>query len=64
MPCRWRWAAPYRYKVVTRPDGNGEIYDLTVDPREKVNQYANPQFQTVRNRLSAALEEWKKGCPA
>ena len=31
----------------------GELYDLSVDPRERVNQYENPQFVTVRTSLAA-----------
>jgi choline-sulfatase len=51
-----------RYKVVLRNNGAGpnELYDLRVDPREKVNQYENPQFITVRDRLTRELEGWRK----
>ena len=37
-----------RYKVVLRDGGKGpnELYDLTSDRVEKVNQYDNPQFWT------------------
>jgi arylsulfatase A-like enzyme len=51
-----------RYKLVVRDEGKGpgELYDLTADPREKVNHYANPQFVSVRDRLSADLAVWRK----
>ena len=51
-----------RYKLVERNDGKGpnELYDLRVDTREKVNQYANPQFVTVRDRLGRDLQTWRK----
>jgi arylsulfatase A-like enzyme len=51
-----------RYKVVVRSEGKGpgELYDDRLDPREKVNQYDNPQFMTVKNTLSAELGKWKK----
>jgi len=35
-----------------------------VDPREKVNQYDNPQFMTVKATLSADLGKWKKAYSA
>lgn len=50
-----------RYKIVVR-DGSAapnEMYDVIADPREKVNQYNNPQFITVRDRLLAELQAWK-----
>ena len=39
-----------RYKLIVRNDGKGpgELYDDRVDPRERVNQYDNPQFMTVK----------------
>ena len=42
------------YKLVLRNDGKGpnELFDVVGDPREKVNQYENPQFITVRDRLA------------
>jgi arylsulfatase A-like enzyme len=50
-----------RYKLVQRNDGKGpnELYDLGVDPRERTNQYANPQFLTVRERLARDLQAWR-----
>ncbi len=51
-----------RFKLVIRDggEGPGELYDLVADPREKVNRYNAPEFVTVRNRLSAELEVWRK----
>lgn len=51
-----------RYKLVLRDEGKspGELYDLASDPREKVNQYTNPQFSTVRDRLTQELAAWRK----
>ena len=51
-----------RYKLVQREGGKGpgELYDLRMDPREKVNQYGNPQFLTVRTGLTADLAKWKQ----
>ena len=55
-----------RYKVVLRNEGKGpgELYDDRLDPREKVNQYDNPQFMTVKTTLSAELGKWKKNYSA
>jgi len=51
-----------RYKLVLRNEGKGpnELYDISVDPREKVNQYGNPQFLTVRTSLAAQLARWQQ----
>ncbi|MGC9972894.1 MAG: sulfatase-like hydrolase/transferase [Bryobacteraceae bacterium] len=51
-----------RYKLVLRNQGQGpnELFDLRADPREKVNQYANLAFVTMRDRLSAELDAWRK----
>ena len=51
-----------RYKLVLRNQGKGpnELFDLRADPREKLNQYANPAFVTVRDRLAAELDAWRK----
>ncbi len=51
-----------RYKMILRQQGQGpgELYDLRTDPREKTNQYENPQFLLVRERLGRELEAWRK----
>ncbi|MEK7406556.1 MAG: sulfatase-like hydrolase/transferase [Acidobacteriota bacterium] len=51
-----------RYKLVLRDGGQGpgDLYDLRNDPREKTNQYDNPEFVTVRGALGKALEDWRK----
>ncbi|MDX2152976.1 MAG: sulfatase-like hydrolase/transferase [Bryobacteraceae bacterium] len=50
-----------RYKLVLRNDGEGpnEIFDLKADPRERVNQYDNPAYVSVRDRLRKQLDEWR-----
>lgn len=52
-----------RYKLVSRNAGKGpnELFDLRGDTREKVNQYANPQFVTVRDALARALANHTNG---
>ncbi|HWR52748.1 MAG TPA: sulfatase-like hydrolase/transferase [Bryobacteraceae bacterium] len=51
-----------RYKVVLRNDGSGpnELFDTREDPRERVNQYENSAFVTVRERLTRELAAWRK----
>jgi arylsulfatase A-like enzyme len=51
-----------RFKLVLRNEGEGpnELFDLSNDPREKVNHYDNSQYITVRDRLARALENWRK----
>jgi len=46
-----------RYKLIVRDEGKGpgELYDDKQDPHERVNQYDNPQFVTVKNTLRTAL---------
>jgi arylsulfatase A-like enzyme len=50
------------YKVVLRDGGKGpnELYDLPEDRVEKVNQYDNPQYLDVKNRLTAQITNWKQ----
>ena len=51
-----------RYKLVVRAEGKGpgEIYDDKVDAREKLNQYDNLQFMTVKSALQTDLGKWKQ----
>jgi arylsulfatase A-like enzyme len=51
-----------RFKLVIRDEGKGpgELYDLREDPRERVNQYENAQFITVRERLTREIAAWRK----
>jgi arylsulfatase A-like enzyme len=48
-----------RYKLIAHNEG-GELYDDKVDPREKLNQYDNPQFMTVKASLQAELGKWRQ----
>ena len=51
-----------RFKLVLRDNGQGpgDLFDIVADPREKVNQYANPQFLTVRERMTKELLAWRE----
>ncbi len=49
-----------RYKLVQREGGKGELYDVVNDPRERVNQFNNPQFVTIRDEMAGELANWRK----
>jgi len=51
-----------RYKLVQRNDGKGpgELYDLPIDASESVNQYANPEYISVKDTLTGEIAIWKK----
>ncbi|MBI4873093.1 MAG: DUF4976 domain-containing protein, partial [Acidobacteria bacterium] len=51
-----------RFKLVLRNNGQGpnELFDLRHDPREKINQFNEPQYVTVRDRLRKELEAWRR----
>jgi arylsulfatase A-like enzyme len=51
-----------RYKLVLRNNGDGpnELFDIASDPAEKANRYDDPQYITVRNRLTSELAAWRK----
>ncbi len=51
-----------RYKLVLRNAGAGpnELFDLRSDARERVNEYSNQQFLTVRDDLARDLTAWQK----
>ena len=55
-----------RHKLVLRNEGKGpnEMYDLSKDPGEKVNQIENPQYNTVREALGKELADWRQRTPA
>jgi arylsulfatase A-like enzyme len=51
-----------RFKLIVRNEGKGpnELFDLGADPREKANQYENPEFVTVRDRMAGGLSAWRR----
>ncbi|MGH9627234.1 MAG: sulfatase family protein [Bryobacteraceae bacterium] len=51
-----------RFKLVLRNGGEGpnEFFDLTSDPGEQTNEYENPKYITIRERLGKDLAEWRK----
>jgi hypothetical protein len=46
--------------VRNQGEGPNELYDLRTDPVERINQYDNPEFVTVRDRLRQDLDGWRK----
>src|SRR5690606_21966118 len=43
-----------RYKITIYKDHDwGELYDLAADPRELVNQWHNPDYQSIKLQLYA-----------
>ncbi len=55
-------ARDVRHKLVQRNNGAGpnEFYDLSKDPRERVNQYNNDAYITIRTGLAKELGQWRK----
>ncbi len=49
-----------RYKVVVHPGGAGELYDLSVDPIEMNNRFADPTFLQVRDEFTHDMHDWKQ----
>jgi arylsulfatase A-like enzyme len=49
------------YKLILRNNGSGpnELYDLRLDPREKVNRFENNEYLTVRERLTNEITAWR-----
>ena len=47
-----------RYKLVIRNQGEGpnELHDVRSDPGEKVSQYDDPGFFTIRDHLRKELD--------
>eukprot|EP00051_Salpingoeca_urceolata_P014020 m.177673 g.177673 ORF g.177673 m.177673 type:complete len:625 (-) comp17969_c0_seq3:169-2043(-) len=45
-------------KLVYRPTGVSELYDLQSDPREITNQYNNPAYAGLRDELRTKLLDW------
>jgi len=50
-----------RYKLVLRNGGKGpnELFDGQSDPRERVNQYDNPEYVTIRDEFTNQLAGWR-----
>ena len=45
-------------KMVARPDGQSELYDLKKDPRELHNVYGDRSYSARQDELHARLLDW------
>lgn len=50
-----------RFKLVLRPAGDGELYDLRADAAERNNRFDDPGYLNVRERLSGECADWRRG---
>jgi hypothetical protein len=46
------------HKLVLRPDGVSEFYDLEKDPRELENVYGHQIYAAVQARMERAMLDW------
>jgi hypothetical protein len=46
------------HKLIHRPGGVSELYDLRADPRECRNVHEQPDYATVRGELERQLLDW------
>ncbi|MBM3216102.1 sulfatase [Candidatus Poribacteria bacterium] len=56
--CRTTMIRMRDVKLIYRPNGRSELYDLTTDPRELVNRYDDPALARLRHRLTLDLLDW------
>jgi len=56
--CRAVMMRTLDYKLVRRPLGVSELYDLRADPRELRNIYADPAYADIRVQMEAGLLDW------
>ncbi|MGC9396118.1 MAG: sulfatase-like hydrolase/transferase [Anaerolineae bacterium] len=56
--CRAVMLRTLDYKLVRRPLGVSELYDLRADPRELCNVYADPAYDAIRTQMEAGLLDW------
>ena len=52
--------SPDQRNCFVSPRPKWELFDLQRDPGELMNRFADPAYQSVRDELSAALEQWAK----
>ncbi len=56
--CRAVMMRTLDYKLVRRPLGVSELYDLRADPRELRNVYMDPEYTDIRTQMEAGLLDW------
>ena len=56
--CRATMIRTLEHKLIRRPAGLSELYDLKNDPRELKNVYHDPRYEAVRADLESRLLDW------
>ncbi|NLG51217.1 MAG: sulfatase-like hydrolase/transferase [Chloroflexi bacterium] len=56
--CRATMIRTLEYKLIYRPQGVSELYDLRQDPRELHNLYGDPALEGVQRELERRLLDW------
>ena len=56
--CRVVMARTQNHKLVHRPGGVSELYDLVTDPRELHNVYGRATHATAQSTLERLLLDW------
>jgi len=46
------------HKLIYRPGGQSELYDLLADPREMTNLYGSSEYAQIQNDLSMRMLDW------
>ena len=46
------------HRLVYRPTGQNELYDLQADPQELDNRYEDPAHHALRQSLETRLLDW------
>lgn len=55
---KWVMIRNLTHKLVYRPKGDSELYDLIKDPRELKNRWMAAEYGVVRSELMMSLTEW------
>jgi arylsulfatase A-like enzyme len=55
---KWVMVRNMTHKLVYRPNGMCELYDLMIDDRELNNVYEKDRYQSLRNELEKHMIEW------
>jgi choline-sulfatase len=56
--CRATMIRTMTHKLVRRPHGLSELYDLAADPEELINRYGDPELADVQADLEKRLLDW------
>lgn len=56
--CRCTMIRTATHKLVRRPLGVSELYDLVADPRELRNVFGQPEYAAVQRELEARMLDW------